>query len=233
MDENKPRRRWLSFGVRDLLWAITTLGASITAILGCGQICAAGELQFPMPPRPSIADSTAVPLLPPLFEVGPPPAPTVQILFASAERLKVDHDFRFGGDKYLPIQTPGRADFPTESTVHLKISKIRGWGDQVLDASLQIYPITPMTEKYVATKAIPLRLTQDDIDESLRGNGLSRAYYLPHCRPDEEKEVEFETAEASNKARAATAAAARKGVLLAVLILGKSDPPDHTVPLAP
>ena len=29
MDENKPRRPWLSFGIRDLLWAMAFLGACI------------------------------------------------------------------------------------------------------------------------------------------------------------------------------------------------------------
>jgi|GEM_PF-3960025 len=27
MDENQPRRRWLSFGIRDLLWAMALCGA--------------------------------------------------------------------------------------------------------------------------------------------------------------------------------------------------------------
>ena len=26
MDENKPRRRWLRFGIRDLLWAMVVVG---------------------------------------------------------------------------------------------------------------------------------------------------------------------------------------------------------------
>jgi hypothetical protein len=26
MEENKPRRRWLSFGIRDLLWAMLVVG---------------------------------------------------------------------------------------------------------------------------------------------------------------------------------------------------------------
>jgi hypothetical protein len=29
MDENKPRRRWLSFGIRDLLWAMVVVGLVI------------------------------------------------------------------------------------------------------------------------------------------------------------------------------------------------------------
>ena len=29
MDENKPRRRWLSFGIRDLLWAMVVVGLGI------------------------------------------------------------------------------------------------------------------------------------------------------------------------------------------------------------
>ena len=29
MDENKPRRRWLSFGIRDLLWAMVVVGMGI------------------------------------------------------------------------------------------------------------------------------------------------------------------------------------------------------------
>lgn len=29
MDENKPGRRWLSFGIRDLLWAMVVLGLAI------------------------------------------------------------------------------------------------------------------------------------------------------------------------------------------------------------
>ena len=29
MDENKPRRRWLSFGIRDLLWAMALIGMGL------------------------------------------------------------------------------------------------------------------------------------------------------------------------------------------------------------
>ena len=29
MDENKPRRRWLSFGIRDLLWAMVVVGLAV------------------------------------------------------------------------------------------------------------------------------------------------------------------------------------------------------------
>ena len=29
MDENKPRRRWLSFGIRDLLWAMVVVGLAL------------------------------------------------------------------------------------------------------------------------------------------------------------------------------------------------------------
>jgi len=32
MDENKPRRRWLSFGIRDLLWAMVVMGLVIALI---------------------------------------------------------------------------------------------------------------------------------------------------------------------------------------------------------
>ena len=34
MDENKPRRRWLSFGIRDLLWAMLVVGLGIGWWLG-------------------------------------------------------------------------------------------------------------------------------------------------------------------------------------------------------
>ena len=33
MDENKPRRRWLSFGIRDLLWAMVVVGLVIVVML--------------------------------------------------------------------------------------------------------------------------------------------------------------------------------------------------------
>jgi hypothetical protein len=29
MDDNKPRRRWLSFGIRDLLWATVVVGMAV------------------------------------------------------------------------------------------------------------------------------------------------------------------------------------------------------------
>lgn len=29
MDENKPRRRWLSFGIRDLLWAMLVVAVAV------------------------------------------------------------------------------------------------------------------------------------------------------------------------------------------------------------
>ena len=29
MDDNKPRRRWLSFGIRDLLWAMVVVALAV------------------------------------------------------------------------------------------------------------------------------------------------------------------------------------------------------------
>ena len=33
MDENKPRRRWLSFGIRDLLWASVVVGLAVLPVV--------------------------------------------------------------------------------------------------------------------------------------------------------------------------------------------------------
>ncbi len=32
MDENKPHQRWLSFGIRDLLWAMVVVGLLVEVV---------------------------------------------------------------------------------------------------------------------------------------------------------------------------------------------------------
>lgn len=38
MDENKPRRRWLSFGIRDLLWASVMVGLAVLPMVYASQL---------------------------------------------------------------------------------------------------------------------------------------------------------------------------------------------------
>ena len=90
----------------------------------------------------------------------------VQILFARPESMMVAWDV--GGVGYFdsePLVVPGRSTFPTGGIYRLKVTNIEGREGVERYPTLEIGPVTPRTEAYLAHNAIPIQFTDEDFDQ--------------------------------------------------------------------
>ncbi len=110
----------------------------------------------------------------------PAAPPTVQILFSRPESMMISWDV--GGVGYFdsePLVVPGRSTFPTGGIYRLKLSNIEGREGVERYPTLEIGPVTPRTEAYLAHNAIPIQFTEEDFDQVAAGNFVTKVIYLP------------------------------------------------------
>jgi hypothetical protein len=92
------------------------------------------------------------------------------------------------GDRKM-IKLPARLNLPVnvadrESPVSFKVSGNLGSEKLLLNASLRFAPGTPATAQFLATNAIALDMSDEEIQQALR-IGLTKFIFLPHHRPSE------------------------------------------------
>ena len=102
----------------------------------------------------------------------------VQVLFARPEAMQVTFD---AGGSYssAPIVTPGRQNFMQGGVYRLKVTGIPGREGTELYPTLEIGPPTRPTAAYLAHNAIPVQFTEEDFDQVLSGNFVTKVIYLP------------------------------------------------------
>lgn len=106
--------------------------------------------------------------------------PKVQILFTRPESMMITWDV--SGVGYFdsePLVVPGRYSFPTGGIYRLKVTNITGREGVERYPTLEVGPITPRTEAYLAHNAIPIQLTDEDFDQVAVGNFVTKVIYLP------------------------------------------------------
>jgi hypothetical protein len=104
----------------------------------------------------------------------------VQVLFARPESMMISWDV--GGVGYFdsePLIVPGRSTFPTGGIYRLKVTNIEGREGVERYPTLEVGPVTPRTEAYLAHNAIPIQLTDEDFDQVAAGNFVTKVIYLP------------------------------------------------------
>jgi hypothetical protein len=111
---------------------------------------------------------------------GPGSGCTSQVAFMSPEGMSVTWDVngvgRFDSE---PLIAPGRYNFAQGAIYRLKITNIQGRAGVELYPTLELGPATPRTEAYLAHNAIPFQLTEEDLDQVLSGNFVTKVIYLP------------------------------------------------------
>jgi len=114
---------------------------------------------------------------------SPPPQVTVpssQVYFVGPPTMKVTWDVSGPGMfDSPPLVVPGRYNFPQNAIYRLKLTDIPGYEGQELYPTLEIGPSTPRTVAFLAHNAIPVQLTNEDIDQVLSGNFVTKVIYLP------------------------------------------------------
>jgi hypothetical protein len=108
--------------------------------------------------------------------------PTVQVLFAKPEGMQVRWDVGSPGMfDSTPLVVPARQNFPQDGIYRLKLTDIPGPDKAGVELypTLEIGPTTPRSEAFLAHNAIPIQFTEEDFDQVLTGNFVTKVIYLP------------------------------------------------------
>jgi hypothetical protein len=164
------------------------------------------------------------PTLPPAMI--PVSMPTVQVLFGKPEAMQVRWDIT-GVNQFdsTPLIVPARQNFPQNGIYRLKITSIGGREGVELYPSLEIGPTTPRSEAFLAHNAIPVQFTEEDFDQVLAGNFVTKVIYLPDPEFQELALAGVETLVSTRLDPGVDpiTEADRRGSILAVVRLGNKD----------
>jgi hypothetical protein len=110
----------------------------------------------------------------------PPVAAASQIYFVGPEGLTVQWDVsapgRFDSEQLV---APARYNFPQGAMYRLKLANIPGRPGVELFPTLEVGPTMPRTEAFLAHNAIPVEFTDEDFNQVMTGNFVSKVIYLP------------------------------------------------------
>lgn len=105
---------------------------------------------------------------------------TAQLLFTKPEGMQVRWDVgAVGMFDSSPLVVPGRNDFTQGGIYRLKVTNLPGREGVELYPTIEVAPSTPRTSAYLAHNAIPIQLTEDDLNQVLAGNFVRKVIYLP------------------------------------------------------
>jgi hypothetical protein len=164
------------------------------------------------------------PTLPPAMI--PVSMPSVQVLFAKPEGMQIRYDVSgvtaFDSN---PLIVPGRQNFPQNGLYRMKLTNIPGREGTELYPTVEIGPTTPRTEAFLAHNAIPIQFTEEDFDQVLAGNFVTKVIYLPDPEFQELALAGVETLVSTRLDPGVDpiTEADRRGSILAVVRLGNKD----------
>jgi hypothetical protein len=153
-------------------------------------------------------------------------APTSQIAFLGDDGIQVSWDVGgYGMFDSEPLVIPGRQDFYQGAIYRLRLSNIPGRPGVELFPTLEIAPVTPRTDAYLAHSPIPVQFTEEDFDQVTSGNFVTKVIYLPDPEFQELALAGVETLVSTRLDPGVDpiAEADRRGSILAILRIGNKD----------
>ncbi len=120
---------------------------------------------------------------------------------------------------------PGRQNFPQGGIYRLKLTNIAAREGVELYPTLEIGPTTPRTEAFLAHNAIPVQFTDEDFDQVMTGNFVTKVIYLPDPEFQELALAGVETLVSTRLDPGVdpVVEADRRGAIMAVIRLGNKD----------
>jgi hypothetical protein len=110
----------------------------------------------------------------------PMPGQTSQIAFVGPEGMAVTWDVSApGAFDSEPLTCPARYNFPQGAIYRLKMTNIPGRPGIELYPTLEVGPVMPRTEAFLAHNTIPVQFTPEDFDQVQSGNFVTKVIYLP------------------------------------------------------
>jgi len=149
-----------------------------------------------------------------------------QIAFVGPEGITVKWDVTEPGQfDSEPLIAPGRYNFPQAAIYRLKISNIPGRPGVELYPTLEVGPAMPRSEAFLAHNAIPVQFTEEDFDQVLTGNFVTKVIYLPDPEFQELAVAGVETLVSTRLDPGVDpiVEADRRGAILAIMRLGNKD----------
>jgi hypothetical protein len=151
---------------------------------------------------------------------------TSQIAFLGEDHVQVSWDVSGPGTfDSAPLVTPGRQDFLQGAVYRLRLSGIPGRNAVELFPTLEVGPVTPRTDAYLAHAPIPVQFTTEDFDQVLSGNYVTKVIYLPDPEFQELTHTGVETLVSTRLDPGVDpiAEADRRGSILAIVRMGNKD----------
>jgi len=152
--------------------------------------------------------------------------PTSQISFLGEEPLQIGWDVNGQGSfDSNPLMVPGKQDFPQGAIYRLRVSSLPGRETVSLYPTLEVAPVTPRTDAYLAHAPVPVQFTEEDFDQVLSGNFVTKVIYLPDPEFTEVALAGVETLVSTRLDPGVDpiAEADRRGSILAILRMGNKD----------
>jgi hypothetical protein len=155
---------------------------------------------------------------------GPPI--TSQIAFLGVEGAEVAWDVTGQGMfDSAPLIMPGRQNFMQGAIYRLKLINVPDRPGVELYPTLEIAPVTPRTDAFLAHSPIPMQFTNEDLDQVQSGNFVTKVIYLPDPEFQELALAGVETLVSTRLDPGVDpiAEADRRGSILAILRIGNLD----------
>lgn len=148
---------------------------------------------------------------------------TSQIAFLGVEGGEVAWDVS-GQSTFdsQPLVMPGRQNFYQGAIYRLKLTNLPERPGVELYPTIEVAPVTPRTDAYLAHAPIPIQFTDEDLDQVLAGNYVTKVIYLPDPEFQELALAGVETLVSTRLDPGVDpiAEADRRGSILAILRIG-------------
>ncbi len=181
-------------------------------------------------PGPGV-DGPGPGVIPPFSGGGPGmcmagPGEASQLAFSRPDGMSILFDV--GGQGMFdsePLIAPARYNFPQGAIYRLKLSNIPGRPGVELYPSIEVGAARPRTEAYLAHNAIPIEFTEEDFDQVLTGNFVTKVIYLPDAEFQELAVAGVETLVSTrlDPGLDPIVEADRRGSIMCIVRLGNKD----------
>ncbi len=105
---------------------------------------------------------------------------TVQVTLGQPDGMYVRYDATGGGlFDSEPLVVPARQNFPQGGLYRLKLTNIPSREGVELYPTVELAYANPRTGAYLAHNSVPLQFTEEDFDQVLTGNFVTKVIYLP------------------------------------------------------
>ncbi len=124
-----------------------------------------------------------------------------------------------------PLVAPARTNFGQGALYRLKLTNLPGRPGVELYPTVEVAPVVARTEAYLSHNAIPLQFTEEDLDQVLSGNFVTKVIFLPDPEFQElaVAGVQELVSTRLDPGQDPIVEADRQGAILAIIRLGNKD----------